>query len=223
MNLNSGVFFRRLLVAGCASLLLASLGGCTQRVEASNLKTPDILWADGEPSGQFWDTEWAAAYREATTQRALADAYGDYSDPDLIAAVGYDSALAGAESNADRRFGSVANQHRQYDPQAIYAYFGTILSLTESADGKSAVVGACAPRYEGSEIVPMAIDWLITKNTDGSFYASLQFGSTGNECHDAHVWIGAWAEAIDIENVGRDEVKMPLPRDYYVKLGVISE
>ncbi len=215
--------YRKVLMACGSALLVASLSGCTQPAEASNLQTPAIVWENGEPSGPFWDTEWAAAYREATKQTALAHAYGDYSDPDYVAAVGYDNAYAVAKANSTFRFRDFNNNRRSFGATGTWAFYGTILDIEESPDELTAVVRACNAQNGMVGYSARNLDWTITKSADGSHTASHLAGHLNDECLEAAMWIGVWAPPIDIENVGRDKVKMPLPREYYVKLGVIDE
>ena len=205
------------------ALTVLALAGCSHDAKASDLEPPVIVWEDGEPTGEFWDSEWANAYLEAEIQMSAARAYADFSDPDLIAAFGYDNAWATAESSRDRRFGDENNVNATYGPDARWAYYGAILDIVESPDGSSATVYACHAGHEILDIVPMNGDWTFTKDADGTHFESYTNGGRDEECRNTKIWIGAWAEPIDLFDVGRDTVKMPLPRQYYIDLGVITQ
>ena len=213
-------------VAGASALGLTvlTLAGCSHDAKASNLEPPAIVWEDGEPTGEFWDSEWADAYLEAQIQMSAARAYADFSDPDLIASFGYDTAWGYAAASQDRRFGDKNNVNAAYGPDARWAFYGAILGIEEAPDGASAVVHACRAGYELGDFVPMVAYWTLGKNADGAFYVIDTDGRVDDpSCRNTKIWIGAWAEPIDLFDVGRDTVKMPLPRDYYIDLGVISE
>ena len=203
-----------------AALTLAS---CASSDSASDLPEPSIVWERGEPTGGLWRTEWGAPLLEAEAQLQLAGAFGDYSDPDFIAAFGYDSAVGIAEANATRRFGSDNNQLFLYGDDGTWAFYGGILAIDDVPVEGAAVIHACHGSMRDGEPQFDSVDWKITKLSDGSYIADPELGSLNDECADVDPWIGAWAEPIDILDVGRDEVKMPLPREYYVDLGVISE
>lgn len=203
-------------------VVVVALSGCSSP-EATELPTPDVVWEEGAPTGSVWESEWASAYMEAKIHLAAANAYGDYSDPALIAALGYDSVVAEASIAEDTRFEPDSSQRSFYERDATFAYRSTIVAIKESADGSSAHIQGCATTRQGNDLIGVAEDWTISKVGDGSYRAERNPQGTAQGCGDATLWVGTWAQPIDFENVGRDSVKMPLPREYYVDLGVIPE
>ena len=204
------------------TLTALALAGCAKSAEASSLPTPAVVWEKGEPTGAEWDSEWATAYRDAEIQLSAANVFADFSDPDLVEAVGYDQAEAEARTTAKNRFES---RREFYEYQGTYAFWGAIVGVDEAADGQSAWVSACyyAPGRD-DRVDSYVASALVTRNADGShsFDRDTARAHPGG-CEDAKKWVARWATPIDIDNVGRDSVRMPLPREYYVKLGVISE
>lgn len=205
------------------ALFAGLVASCTGPEEATDLPEPSIVWENGEPTGELWDTEWGAPFVEARIQLQLAGAFGDYSDPDFIAAFGYDSAIGIADANEARRFGSDNSQLFQYGDNGTWAFYDGILAIDDVHGEDAVVIHACHGSMRDGEPQFGSVDWTITKLPDGSYVVDPGLGSLNDECADVDPWIGAWAEPIDILDVGRDEVKMPLPREYYVERGVISE
>jgi len=222
------VQLKRLAASIAPSVVLVgvmALAGCSSP-EASNLPTPAAVWGDGEPTGPEWNSEWATAYKEAVIQLSAARAYGDFSDPDLIAALGYDEAQVKAMTSAEDRFEQNSSEYSFYELDGTFAFWGGVVEVDESADGTSATVYACEPSIRGgTELVPAVDTAVVTRTAGGGLNvdSNAHEGVHPNNCADATIWVAKWAEPIDIDNVGRDTVKMPLPREYYVKLGVISE
>lgn len=205
------------------ALLAGLVASCAGPEEATDLPEPSIVWENGEPTGGLWDTDWRTPFLAASVQLQLADAYGDYSDPDFIAAVGYDFAARIANVSAGFRFGSDNNQLFLYGDDGTWAFYGGVLGFEVEPGDEAVLIHACHGSIRDDEPQFDSVDWTITKLPDGSYLADYSLGSLNDECADVDPWIGAWAEPIDILDVGRDEVKMPLPREYYVDLGVISE
>ncbi|MCB2413340.1 hypothetical protein LGT39_10840 [Demequina sp. TTPB684] len=213
---------RRAGAAVCVIALSLLLGGCSET--ASDLERPDVVWAEGEPTGGVWDSEWAQAYIDATIQRNLAAVYADVSDPDTVAALGYDGATAEAYALKQQRFSGALVDTRATELDAEFAFYGNILAIEESPDGNSAVVEGCYSAVRGGQQVLYALDWTITKHPDGRYSTEHEWGVTGyGECFNAEPVIARWAEPIDLDSITRDTVKEPLPREYYIDLGVISE
>ena len=213
----------RLTAIALATVLVTVLSGCTSE-SASDLPMPDVVWDNGEPTGDLWDSPWARAYVEGSIRLNLAYLYGDYSDAELVSTVGYDRAVNEAQVEAKTRFSGLPLEKLYLDLSSQYAFYGTILAIDEAADQGSARVQACVLGTRGGEPVPMSVDWIITKDAEGRFVTDREAGTRlEGGCSEAETIIARWAEPIDLESITRDTVKMPLPRDYYVDLGVISE
>lgn len=213
----------RVAAFAVSTALATMLSGCTSE-SASDLPAPNVVWDHGEPSGDLWDSPWAQAYIDARVQATLARVYGDYSDPATVEALGYDSAVIEASILADTRFTGLPNQVEYTDLLAEYAFYGTILDIEEAPDGRSARLDVCRLGMWMRDPVPSAEWWEISKNPDGSYSTEHQWGVFGpGDCPATPPWVARWEEPIDLDSITRETVKMPLPRDYYVDLGVISE
>jgi len=217
----------RRAVAGLAlgALAALALAGCAKSAEASSLPTPAVVWEKGEPTGPEWGSEWATAYKEAVIQLSAARAYADFSDPDLVAALGYDEAQVAATDAARDRFDSKSEGYAFEKLRGTYAFWGGIVKVDESADGSSATVYGCEAAIRSHVgLVPTPDTAVVTRTSDGGF--AVEWASDlnhPNTCNAATIWVATWAAPIDLTDVGRSSVKKPLPRDYYVKLGVISK
>jgi len=215
------------------ALAVLALAGCShESEEASDLTIPEVVWVGGEPTGPEWQSEWAAAYLTARTQRVAARAYGDFSDPDLVAALSYDRAWGEASAARDERFDPSSDQRPFFELDGVYAYWGAITRIDEAADGDSAILYTCyAVRDNDGELTPYPTDYEITRHDDGTYAVDRNDGlenadstyKAAEACTDAKIWVAKWATPIDIDDVGRDTVKMPLPREYYIDLGVITQ
>lgn len=211
-------------VAGVAGALM--LAGCSETQEASDLPTPEVVWVNGEPGDGWWDSEWADAYVNAAIQRSAARAYGDFSDPDYIAAAGYDRVKYEASLAKDIRFAGASDERLEYEFNGVFAFWGNITHVRESDDGDSAWVYGCTAQISsGGRAFSVAEQLLVTRISDGVYRvgSSSVVDPVGEICDQDNVVVAEWADPIDLEDVGRDSVKMPLPREYYVELGVIDE
>lgn len=205
-------------------VLVGALSSCTTNEKASSLPMPSLIWEPGQPTGVPWNSPWAQAYLNASTQLTLAQVYGDFSDPATVTALGYDSAVSEAADPNELRFSGLPNETTIAELRAEYAFYGTILSIDEAPDGNSAVVDACYMSLQGGKPQLFSMDWTISKDPAGRYSAEHEGGvlRTG-ECPETPPWVARWSSPIDLDSITRDRVKMPLPREYYVKLGVISE
>lgn len=215
--------FRTVAALGIATASVAALSGCTTAT-ASELPMPDVVWEGGEPSGDVWDSHWAQAYIEASMQTSLARVYGDYSDPSTVAALGYEGAVKEASILSDVRFSGLPLDRQYFGLLAEYAFYGTILDIEESSDGNSARIQACELGVRGHDATPFSMEWIITLHPSGGYSTEHEWGVNSlGDCPSTPPWTARWAEPIDLDSITRDSMKMPLPRDYYVDLGVISQ
>lgn len=212
------------------ALALVSLSGCTQPApeEASVLTMPDTVWSNRAPQGEADTSEWADALRQRTRIENLAFILGDYSDPELIHELGYDDALAAATHTQKARFDEPnvwGGMDKEIAMAKATASILEVLSVTPSSSGDSAHVEVCLAffGYTTEKFDAGVVPYEITRLGDERYEierGSLSFDPT---CSPAQLPHEVWAVPFDPENVGRDTVKMPLPREYYIDLGVISE
>ncbi len=214
---------RRARVISLLAISLAFLlAGCSE--SASHLEERSVVWPDGKPSGPLEDSEWGQVYRHAEIEMSLATGNGDFSDPDLIAAVGYDLAH------------EVAWASRALDPQlesarpdrvlryTSYASIGTIIKIEEHPDTNSATVVVCGGWGLGLNGARSGLyTWTFARTPSGAIEAFDEFTSDWETCSSVVPRLGLWAEPFDVADFDHTKVKMPLPREYYVKLGVIDE
>lgn len=99
---------KRESIAAIAVLIGAAvLSGCSGTAP-SDLDTPEVLWPDGEPAGEFENNPAVVALREAFLQRAVAWNALDFSDPDLVYRWGLDvKTVEGYAAWADQAEGNV--------------------------------------------------------------------------------------------------------------------
>ncbi|WP_291379898.1 hypothetical protein [Demequina sp.] len=215
-------------VAALLSTLL--LAGCS--ASASDLEPPDIVWPDGMPSGPLEDSQWGQAYRNAEIQLSTAQAFGDFSDPDLIAAVGYDYADRAAWASSIAEFDIDTASQESIDSYTAFASKGVIIDILEQPDGQSAEVLVCGGwNSSATGVRTLLYVWTLTRKANGSITADYQIGDVdhyeddpgGPRCRHEVSQPGLWVEPFDPEDIDLTDIKAPLPRDYYVDLGVISE
>lgn len=231
-------------VLGLALVAFTALGtsGCSKAepVEASVWDMPQVVWDGGSaPSGGAEDSPWAKEFREVQLIDSYAWATVDTSYPEYVKRFGYDEAVKLGEdfghgignlSDYDSKTGEyVADAPVRSDAQRML-----VTKVTEDPDGRSAVIEDCYVIYTtGSfheEVICSAAR--LTHNDDGTI--SLE-GVLSSELPDpaesatpateptvAEIPTARWATPITAPTLP-GEVKMPLPRDYYVKLGVISK
>jgi len=138
------------IVAGMtgASLLIA-LTGCTPTAPStSGQPFPDVVWVDGEPSGEFEQDAWVQAARSALTALAVAQNRNDFELPELVESTTYEVRSAAWRGARDRvEAGERTDVHpgpQPLEPQSVEV----------SADGRSASVQAC-----------VALDWSSPQGT----------------------------------------------------------
>jgi len=209
------------VVATLLSTLL--LAACSP--SASNLKTPNIIWPDGAPSGPLEDSDWGQAYRHIEIELSTAQAFGDFSDPDLIAAVGYDLAERYANNWSAFGFDPETTDRNQIEAITTYASKSIIADIEEQTDGRSAEVSVCGGWFttiDGAD--HLIYEWEFARSDDGHITVTDVWLNTDREtCSVLVPQPGLWAEPFDSADIDPPSVKKPLPRDYYIDLGVISE
>lgn len=77
---SGGTLLRALAATIVAACVLA---GCSS-AGPSDLDTPEVVWPDGEPAGEFEGDSAVVALRQAFVQDAVAWNALDFSDPDLV-------------------------------------------------------------------------------------------------------------------------------------------
>lgn len=230
----------RPVVVGLALALLAilALSGCTKAepVEASVWAMPDVVWDGGAtPSGGAEDSPWAKEFRTNQLLTAYVWATVDTSYPEFVKQFGYDEAV-----NLGERFGDGTGNLHYYDsttgeyqadaPATWDAQRLLVTRVTVDPGGDSAVIEYSFVKYSQhfDESVKSTIGGLThnddgTISLDGVLLSELPDGFEFAEDPPIEdIPTARWATPITKPTLG-GEVKMPLPRDYYVKLGVISE
>ncbi|WP_226264641.1 hypothetical protein [Demequina sp. TTPB684] len=214
-----GALLSALLLAGCSP-------------SASDLEPPDIVWPGGIPSGPLEDSEWGQAYRNAEIQLSTAQAFGDFSDPDLIAAVGYDYADTAAWASSIAEFDIASESQESIDSYTAFASKGVIIDILEQPDGQSAEVLVCGGwNSTATGVRTLLYAWTLTREANGSITAGYQIGDVGHyeddpggpRCRHEVSQPGLWVEPFDPKDIDLKNIKEPLPREYYIDLGVISE
>lgn len=148
---------RSALVA--ASLAVVALTGCGGEADppevASHLTIPEVVWENFPPSGDAEETQWAKDYREQRLAEAVAFAYGDYSDPALIATIGYDRAVDLAEWNAEHYPPHVwlgpDGTYTEDAPPRLRPQWEVVTDVIEDGDGIWATMVKCQARWYGQE------------------------------------------------------------------------
>lgn len=135
--------------SAAAVALLITLAGCTPTpAEQSDQGVPDVVWADGEPSGEFEQDAWVQAARSALTALAVAQNRNDFELPELVESTTYEVRSAAWRGARDRvEAGERTDVHpgpQPLEPQSVEV----------SADGRSASVQAC-----------VALDWSSPQGT----------------------------------------------------------
>lgn len=209
-----------LVVAG-----VVVLSGCTAQ-EASDLPESKAVWPNGVPSGELSTSDEVIAVREAQEQLNNAIAFADFSDPALIAAVGYDEAQAWADWLHDERFADHPGpaQLSVMEKASIQVSFFEPLDAVPAENGGVLVHGCGKGSYALSFDVTYET-WLVTTRGAGEFSARMLDANSSDThgCEDVTIRAAMRDVPIALNDVGRDSVKMPLPREYYVELGVIDE
>lgn len=161
--------------------------------------------ADFDPPAVAWeeDPEWAGnpwvdAVRLSETLLTYATARGDYTDPDLIAAIGY----VDAKANAWGRWMVLPDIDQN-------AHASQVTKIDIAADGNSAMVATCVwlGELETGYTRLGSATWWVRKLESGHYQAApaLTYGDTVNKgaetghCEDVTVRKAAWAEPIDTE------------------------
>ncbi len=214
------------------------LGGCTAgapEVEqtATNLNLPGVVWDNHPPTGEAENTQWAKEYRAQRIAEAAAYAYGDYSDPDLIAVIGYERAVEIAEWNQEHTPPHVSRDvdgtYRDDAPVRIRPQWEAIVEVVEHGDGTSATVVKCqllwfGENYESQHDCQRVI---MERDSNGVLIYGPAPGTSDRDNADLPLPASDdfprayWSEPIEAPTLP-DRIKMPLPRSYYVDLGVID-
>ncbi len=212
------------------ALALVSLSGCIPPApeEASVLTMPDTVWSNRAPQGEADTSEWANALRQRTRIENLAFILGDYSDPELIHELGYDDALAAATHTQQSRFDDPSvwgGMDKEIAMAKTTASVLEVLSVTASPGGDSASVEVCLAFFGNTteKFDAGLVPYEITRLGDERYEIERGSLSFDPKCSPAQVPHEIWAVPFDPDDVGRDTVKMPLSRQYYIDLGVISE
>lgn len=217
----------RRVVVGLALIVVAALAmaGCSSP-EASSLQISEVTWPDGEPHSDLSTSDEAVAIRTSQEQLYNAIAYADFSDPALIAARGYDDAQSWAEWVKDERFSAapLPKVVSEMEKAAVLVSFFEPLDMERNADGGMIVHGCGRGFYASSGSVTYET-WLVTTTGEGTRSARMLDSDSSDTrgCEDVTIPAAERVVPINLNDVGRKSVKIPLPRDYYVKLGVISK
>lgn len=234
----------RRVVLGIAlvGLTVLAVSGCSkpEPVEASVWDIPEVAWDGGAaPSGGAEDSPWAKELRELDLMRSYAGARKDASYAEYVQKFGYDAAVKDADSMTEGydSFDDRDPETGDYvldAPARWAAQRELITSVTEDPDGRSAIIENCYVIYSvGSfheEVICSAAR--LTHNDDGTISlegvlsselpAGADPATPADEPTVDEIPTARWATPITAPTLP-GEVKKPLPRDYYVKLGVISK
>jgi hypothetical protein len=210
-----------------AAALVAAVGGATGgwlywSSLASDLGSPPVAWPNGEPSGPLEDNIWGQRYREAERQLSLADANNDFSDPRLLAAVGWDYAeFASRVDNALTR--DQATKDYFVNQETLWAQKTIIMSITESDDGTFADVWVCGDWSNFlSSTRDMPYLWRLTATGSGIVAEELRRGDEAPRCGDIDPQPAEWSPRLEFTDSAFAEPKPPAPKWYYEWTGVID-
>jgi hypothetical protein len=224
------------------ALTAAGTSACSKAepVEASKWDIPAVVWDGGvAPSGGAEDSPWAKEYREAKFMKSYAGARKDASYAEYVQKFGYEVAVKDAESMA-KGYDSFDDRDPEsgdyvLDAPARWAAQRVLItSVTENSDGRSAVIEDCYVIYSvGSfheEVICSAAR--LTHKDDGTIslegVLSSELPAGADPAKPAveptvdEIPTARWATPITAPTLP-GEVKKPLPREYYVKSGVISK
>ena len=227
----------RVRLLGASAVVAFLAAGCTtsspETADASDLTIPGVVWENHPPSGAAEETQWAKDYRAQRLAEAAAYAYGDYSDPDLIAIIGYDRAVELAEWNQEHSpphtFIDADGTYRDDAPVRTRPQWEAVIEVVEHGDGSSATVVTCQSSWFGknSESTHPCQRVVLTRNADGILSSQVPPGMSDSDFADItpppfdEFPRGYWVEPIDAPTLP-DRIKMPLERAYYVEVGAID-
>lgn len=201
-----------------ASVVLATAIGATLVAVGSiprprDMHPPAVEWRE---DSQWAGNPWVEAVRRSEALLSYALANGDYSDPDLVAAVGYADAMLNATglwTLPDFDFTRIAHYSR-------------VMSVDVAPNGHVAYITMCV--NGGSPELPawaQGVSWWVRQLEDGTYQAAprLTYGHTyggaeGHECYSTLTRPAYWAEPVsgsDFTMTPRE----PVSADAYEHLG----
>lgn len=204
-----------------SAVLLAGTGA------AIAIANKDPRPADFDPPAVAWEEDpewvgnpWVDAVRLSETLLTYATARGDYTDPDLIAAIGY----VDAKANAWGRWMVLPEIDQN-------AHASRVTKVDIAADGNSAMVATCVwlGELETGYTRLGSATWWVRKLESGHYQAApaLTYGDTvhkgaeADHCEDVTVRKATWTEPIRTDGVANTPVA-PLALKAYPSAGTES-
>ena len=138
-----------------AVLLLWPLAACSSTGDVPETR-PDLIWVDGQPSGELESDEWVEAAREAEFTRAWAANTADFSLPAVTSVWDADTIHDFAATvQIDLLRGA---PHVQLGPRPMAP-----VAVQVDDDGKGAVVAACVDAVEMQPPYDDGNDWPLLR------------------------------------------------------------
>ncbi len=178
--------------------------------QPNDFDPPTVEW---EEDAEWTGNPWVDAVRRSETLLAFALTKGDYTDPDLIAAVGYTDTKANAWGTWKTlpEVGTIAHASR-------------VTSVDVAADGHTAKVSTCVWTGDLStgDAMTASASWWVRQLETGHYQAApaLTYGDTVHRdgesahCDNVTVRAAAWATPLEPDGLLRPAVE-PLPFTTY--------
>lgn len=193
----------------------------------SHFNTTAAQWSE---EAQWEGNEWVMAVRNSEAQLATAWVRADFTDPELIAAIGYEDAETNAHYASTTRFNpqwltsSEFTELRTIDVMAQYAHASRIMSVDVAESGQLARVSTCTlmgTSTDGEKV--RSASWWAWRTSDGALQAAPVWpsafgdssGQDGFDCWTTQVDRVPWTTPRKIDDVARDTVRAPLARSAY--------
>lgn len=209
------------------------LAGCSSSEPPSELPVPDVTWPDSAMAYDLEASRWVQIVREAEVLASVAWNHLDYSDPDLIAAWGYDTVVDTLLHRAELRYTPGIYDRtpedipslRDWGPNPIVPY-----SVEETPAG--ATVTACAVRSRSlgtGEIASVEVRHYEIREVQGGTQITFEHDSDliGTPAFD-------WCRTNELEEArfdpqptippdASDGIKPPADREVYEELQARDE
>ncbi len=217
---------RTALAAASAIVLVGAVGVFTAiTVDGSRPADFDLPAVQWEEDSRWDGNEWVEAVRRSESELSYAFVMGDFTDPDLIAAVGYVDAQTNAWDASLLRFSS--------DPSTLLAqtsrmaHFSTIESVDIAPDGNTAMVATCQAlgESEAGEQSYGRTTWWVRRLVTGEVQAAPAMPTRhythnffeDDPCARIDARAALWSDPLDPSATGRDSVRRPLSSGAYAQ------